>query len=41
MPWLSPWAGFSPICKAVFVQTEHCARTGTEKTAVLKKNNNM
>ncbi len=25
MPWFKPFAGFSPICNAVFVHTEHCA----------------
>jgi hypothetical protein len=41
MPWFNPLAGFSPICNAVFVQTEHCAFTLSEKNAVQKKNKNM
>ena len=36
-----PWAGFSPNCKAVLVQTAHCAVTVSEKTIVISKINDM
>jgi hypothetical protein len=41
IPWFKPLAGFSPICNAVFVQTEHCAFTGTEKNIIKRKTNSM
>jgi hypothetical protein len=37
----SPWAGFSPNCRAVLVQTAHCARKAVETATVNNKNNNM
>ena len=41
MPWFKPCAGFSPICNAVFVQTEHCAITGEPETAIKMVIDNM
>lgn len=41
MPWFKALAGFSPICDAVLVQTEHCAFTLRVKSKVLKKINSI
>ena len=37
----NPWAGFSPNCKAVFVQTEHCAITVDENSRLTSNKSNM
>lgn len=32
MPMFKPLAGFAPICAAVLVQIEHCAKAGAAAT---------
>jgi len=36
-----PWAGFSPSCWAVFVQTEHWAPTFAAEKSVREKDSSM
>ena len=36
-----PWAGFSPICREVLVQTEHCACTAEEISKARATKTNM
>ena len=41
MAVFNPWAGFSPNCKAVLVQTAHCAVAVAEKNNAKRRIINM